>query len=153
MYNWSFFLPQHLDDALVHGVDGDAVGFEDVEVGGVGGALGGGVPPVVFRGDVVGVEHQLARAVVDEEVVELETVVVQQAADDEAVVDAVGVGCHEGGEGERGVAMVAVPMYVQGVVDEAVASLFVDKDEAGLQGVGSGGETGSAEEGVEERPR
>ena len=101
------------------GVDVDAVGFEVVEVGAGGSALGGGVPPVIVCGYVAVVVDLVAAAVVDGELVIFEAVVFYQAADDEAVVVAVAVVGDEVGELEGGVVYVTVD--VESIVDDAVA--------------------------------
>ena len=69
------FVAEDFDNAGVLGVDGDAVGFEVVEVGASGMAVSSGVPPVVVGGDVAAVVYLVAVAVVDGELVVLETVV------------------------------------------------------------------------------
>ena len=52
-----------------------------------------------------------------------------QPTDDKAVVDAVAIGCDHVVEGERAVAVVALPEDIQIVVDDAVAAYLVSKDE------------------------
>ena len=101
------------------GVDGDAMGFEVIEVSASGDAVGGGVPPVIVGGYVAVVVDLVAAAVVDGELVIFEAVVFYQAADDEAVVVAVAVGGDEVGELEGGVVYVTVD--VESIVDDAVA--------------------------------
>ena len=61
---FQLFVAEHFDDATVLGVDVDAVGFEVVEVGAGGSALGGGVPPVIVCGYVAVVVDLVAAAVV-----------------------------------------------------------------------------------------
>ena len=118
------------------GVDGDAVGLEVVEIGAGGDALSGGVPPVAFVGDVDFVVDTAARAVIDGELAVLEAVVFQQSHDDKAVVGAVAVGRDHVGEGEVGVAAVAVPEDMEVVVDGAVAArLVVEVDDIVRYGV------------------
>ena len=107
------------------GGDSDAVSFEDVEVGACGDAVGGGVPPVFFFGNVVAVIDTSAPAVEDGQLVVFETVVFNQSSDDKAVVDAVAIGGYHVAEGEGGVAMVAFPKDVEAVVYGAVAAGLV----------------------------
>ena len=128
--NWqsSGCLLQKDDDPLVLCPDVDAVGFKVVEIG-VGGVVFGGCPPVVFVEYVAAVIDLATVAVVDGEFVVFEAVVFYEAADDKAVVDAVAVGCDDVGEGERGVAMVAVPEDVEVVVYGAVAARLVGEVE------------------------
>ena len=64
---------QHFDDAGVLGVDGDAVGFEVVEIGASGVAVCCGVPPVVVGGDVAAVVHLVAVARSEEHTSELQS--------------------------------------------------------------------------------
>ena len=80
------FVTEDFDDAGVLGVDGDAVGFEVVEVGACRGPSCGGIPPVGVGGYVAAVIDLVAVAVVDGELVVFEAVVFYQAFDDEAVV-------------------------------------------------------------------
>ena len=86
---------EHFDDAAVLCPDVHAVGLEVVEVGARRGALCGGVPPVVFGGDVALVVDAVAVAVVDGEFVIFKTVMLYQSADDKAVVHTVAVGCND----------------------------------------------------------
>ena len=127
-------------------VDAHPVGAEHIEVCAVGAMFGLGIPPLTLVVDILRPIHLSSGAVVDNQLVEFEAVILEESANHKSVVNSVVVGGYHVGIGEVGVAVVAIPEYVQEVVDGAVAAGLVGGD---VDIVGHG----IVEHGVENEPR